>query len=216
MRITSLVSFALLPRLSQANELFVNQTATVCGMGLELEQTWAVSTYLQYTDLKIISQQDCAKYFGVVDPKILCAKSPTTLASACSGLVWVDVALKLNVTKYFSGDSGSPLTIREGINAVIIGVVSFGAGSGCDLGKIVKIQNELNFYDKSFRISRWVCQSGATTWLHQALHRNHDSSLIFELVVHRHSSRIQWQIFNCQRACKLFPNENTIKSTAIN
>lgn len=73
------------------------------------------------------------------------------------------MALKLNVTKYFSGDSGSPLTIREGINAVIIGVVSFGAGSGCDLGKTVKIQNELNFYDKSFRISRWVCQSSATT-----------------------------------------------------
>lgn len=204
MQITSLVSFALLPRLSQANELFVNQMATVCGMGLELEQTWAVSTYLQFTDLKIISQQDCAKYFGAVDPKILCAKSPTTLASSCAGLVWVDVALKLNVTKYFSGDSGSPLVIKEGINAVIIGVVSFGAGSGCNLGKTVKIQKRAQLYDKSFRISRWVCQSDATTRLHQALHRNH-TSLILELVVHRHSLRIQWQIFNCQRPCKSSP-----------
>lgn len=36
------------------------------------------------------------------------------------------------------GDSGSPLAIKEEGNFVIIGLVSFGAANGCDLGKSTK------------------------------------------------------------------------------
>lgn len=41
------------------------------------------------------------------------------------------------------GDSGSPLAIKEEGNFVIIGLVSFGAANGCDLGKSTKKRGNL-------------------------------------------------------------------------
>jgi len=115
-RVTSLVKPALLPRSSERNKLYVNSMATLCGMGLENQKTYTVSTYLKYAELEVMAQADCNKYYGTVDPRMLCAKSPVSYASSCPG------------------DSGSPLIVKDNGSPVIIGTVSFGAASGCDLG----------------------------------------------------------------------------------
>jgi len=114
--VTALVRPALLPRLADRNNMYADRIATVCGMGIENQQTNAVSTYLMYTNLKIMSQLECRPYYGDVAISMMCAKATDSLASTCPG------------------DSGSPLTIMEDGNPVIIGIVSFGAASGCDLG----------------------------------------------------------------------------------
>lgn len=84
-QLTSLVKPAFLPRRLQKSELFENQLATVCGFGVEDQNTGAISTYLKYTELTIMTQKDCTPYFGNVDIRILCAKSTKSLASTCPG-----------------------------------------------------------------------------------------------------------------------------------
>lgn len=88
-QLTSLVKTALLPRISQKNELFENHLATVCGFGVENQQTGEISTFLKFTELKILSQNDCKPYFGNVDIRILCAKSMNSLSSTCPGKSFV-------------------------------------------------------------------------------------------------------------------------------
>lgn len=43
------------------------------------------------------------------------------------------------MTMLYSGDSGSPLVVYENNQPVLVGLVSFGAAAGCDLGKIFLI-----------------------------------------------------------------------------
>lgn len=51
---------------------------------------------------------------------------------------WEDVLMLLSCRSliFVLGDSGSPLIIRDNGLAVLVGVVSFGAASGCDLGEL--------------------------------------------------------------------------------
>jgi chymotrypsin len=106
---------AFLPRASEREELFVNREAEVCGLGIEEEGI--ISSNLKFTKLKILSQNDCRPFYGIVDPKIMCAKSTDSNASTCKG------------------DSGSPLIVKDGDLTVVVGVVSFGTAFGCDIGK---------------------------------------------------------------------------------
>jgi len=116
--VTKAVAPVELPRLSQTTAMFINQTATVCGLGIENTNGNTVSQYLQYTSLRVMSNKECASYFGTLDDPIMCAiSSDNGLGSSCNG------------------DSGSPLVVKEnGVN-VFAGVVSFGAASGCDKGE---------------------------------------------------------------------------------
>lgn len=118
-RITSLVQPALLPRSSERNKLYVNSMATICGMGIENQKTLTISTYLKFAELRVIAQADCSKYYGKVEARVLCAKSPISNASSCPG------------------DGGSALIVKEDGLPVIIGIHSFGALRGCDLGKFI-------------------------------------------------------------------------------
>jgi chymotrypsin len=113
---TNTVNIALLPRASQRNELYAEKVAKVCGMGIEEDGT--ISSNLKFTALKILSQNDCRPFYGIVDPKIMCAKSTNSNASTCNG------------------DSGSPLSVKDGTLSVIVGVVSFGTAFGCNIGKL--------------------------------------------------------------------------------
>ncbi len=68
--------------------------------------------------MRVISNTVCMNTFGgqVVVPHVLCA---TGMHSANQG--------------HCGGDSGGPLTIVEAGVSTQIGIVSFGAASGCDL-----------------------------------------------------------------------------------
>lgn len=85
-KLTDAVQPLLLPRLSLLNNALVNEVATVCGMGVENQQTYATSNVLRYTQLRIMSQTECSKYYGLVDATRMCAIHQTSLSSTCPGL----------------------------------------------------------------------------------------------------------------------------------
>lgn len=117
---TRLVKPALLPLYIEKTEQYINRMATVGGFGND--QAGLVSSTLKFTDLKIMSNNACTPYFGIIDKLVLCAKSTGSLASTCPG------------------DSGSVLVLKESGLPVVVGVVSFGIAIGCDLGKFQNLR----------------------------------------------------------------------------
>jgi Trypsin len=87
-RVTSLTKPAILPPSAQ---LFTNQAVTACGLGIENQQLNLVSSYLQFTKLKVLANVDAAKYYGdkSVDENVMCtagnSETGNELASTCSG-----------------------------------------------------------------------------------------------------------------------------------
>lgn len=87
-RVTSLTKPAVLPPLTQ---LFTNQAVTACGLGIENQQLNLVSSYLQFTKLKVLPNVDAAKYYGdiAVDENVMCtignSETGNEFASTCSG-----------------------------------------------------------------------------------------------------------------------------------
>lgn len=116
-RVTNVVKPALLPRYVEKNEQFANRMVTISGFGID--QSGYPSSYLKYTDLKVLTHSACLPYFGIVSSNVLCAKSTDSMASTCPG------------------DSGSPLVLKETGTPVIIGVVSYGHAIGCDKGELL-------------------------------------------------------------------------------
>lgn len=114
-RTTNLVKPALLPRYVERNEQYANRMAIVSGFGID--QSGNPSSTLKFVELKILSQNACVPYFGVIDKGVLCAKSTSSLAATCPG------------------DSGSSLALKESGTPVIVGVVSYGHAIGCDKGE---------------------------------------------------------------------------------
>ncbi|CAO1361136.1 unnamed protein product [Diamesa hyperborea] len=116
-KFTSFVNYIRLPTVTQALTKFVDNIATVSGYGVTNTKTNTLSDYLQFTSLKIITNEECALTFGSVDPLILCAVGyPNPKSSSCPG------------------DSGSPLVVYENGTPTLVGIVSYGAAPGCDLG----------------------------------------------------------------------------------
>ena len=112
-KFTSFVNYVQLPTLTQALKKFVDYVATVSGYGIMNTKTNALSDYLQFTTLKIISNAECAITYGTVDPLVLCAVGyPNPKSSSCPG------------------DSGSPLVVYEDGTPTLVGIVSYGAANG--------------------------------------------------------------------------------------
>lgn len=88
-RVTSLTKPALLP--PSAFELFTNQAVTACGLGLENQQTNTVSSYLQFTNLKVLPNVEAERIFGsgAVNENVMCTIGSSDVGSAqastCSG-----------------------------------------------------------------------------------------------------------------------------------
>ena len=75
-----------LPRLSQINSTLVGLVATVSGYGIENQSTKALSNFLQYTTVKIITNEECSRTFGSTDPLAFCAIGfPIPKSSTCQG-----------------------------------------------------------------------------------------------------------------------------------
>lgn len=75
-----------LPRLSQVNQTFVGMVATVSGYGIENQVMRTLSTFLKYTTVKVITNEECTRIFGFTSPLALCAVGfPNTTSSSCQG-----------------------------------------------------------------------------------------------------------------------------------
>ncbi|KDR14792.1 Brachyurin, partial [Zootermopsis nevadensis] len=105
-----------LPRREPNPPDFAGKTARVSGWGKPSDSASGITTVLNYVDLPVISNTDCAGVFGsYIVSSTLCVAAPNG-KSTCSG------------------DSGGPLVIEIDDAYTQIGVVSFGAAAGCELG----------------------------------------------------------------------------------
>lgn len=103
--------------LAGSTELFAGEVATVSGWGRISDGSTATSPHLRSATNTIITNVVCAQTFGtsVVIDSTLCTAT-TGGSGACNG------------------DSGGPLTVARANNRLLVGVVSFGAAAGCELG----------------------------------------------------------------------------------
>ncbi|XP_034133992.1 serine protease 1 isoform X3 [Drosophila guanche] len=102
-----------LPAISSSYSTYAGQTAVASGYGKTSDASNSVASHLQYADLTVIPNNDCANTFGtlIVTPRVICVGTYNGV-STCNG------------------DSGGPLAL----DGVQIGVVSFGSSAGCEIG----------------------------------------------------------------------------------
>uniref|UniRef100_A0AAG5DCK6 Peptidase S1 domain-containing protein n=1 Tax=Anopheles atroparvus TaxID=41427 RepID=A0AAG5DCK6_ANOAO len=97
--------------------LFDGLIGTVTGYGRTSDITTTFATILQFTSNPVLSNGDCIVLWNavLVEPQNVCLSGEGGRA-ACNG------------------DSGGPLTIRDGGRTLQIGITSFGSGNGCTRG----------------------------------------------------------------------------------
>lgn len=105
---TSRIQAATLPYLKR-NHPLTGAKVVATGWGANNE----LSNYnpMQYTELRVISNQECANDFDVVTNGVLCAKG-------------------LRDETVCSGDSGGPLVLKN--TQTVVGITSFGPADGCE------------------------------------------------------------------------------------
>lgn len=115
---TPAIQSVRLPTNGQIGSTFLDAAAVVSGWGSTSHGSGA-SQLLNWADMRVISNAFCRDTYGedIVPDQVLCAIGAGGSAQNTCG-----------------GDSGSPLTILQGGVRTQIGLVSFGAASGCDLG----------------------------------------------------------------------------------
>ena len=107
-----------LPTLSQEESIFLNHRMVVSGFG-KTSDTSNVSKFLNWVNLRIILNDDCASIFGrkVVVPSIICARGwDTSNQNVCQG------------------DSGGPGAWNNHGEWIQLGIVSFVSSKGCAHG----------------------------------------------------------------------------------
>jgi len=129
-KLTPLIQTINLPPRSYASQSFEGQAVTVSGWGKPTDSSYTISPVLQYADLKVISNAQCAQEYGnIISSKIICCAAPGGL-STCNG------------------DSGGPLVKRESDGTVThIGVVSFVSSRGCGSGAPSGYDRTASFLD---------------------------------------------------------------------
>jgi len=110
---SSSVNKIALPAFATSYSSYTGQVAVASGWGLTSDSSSSVTRDLQYADLTVIENSVCQKTFGslVVTSRVICVDGS-------------------NRTSICSGDSGGPLALDD----VLIGVTSFGAKDGCEIG----------------------------------------------------------------------------------
>jgi len=79
------------------------------GWGAMVEMTNSDS--MQYTELQVISNAECAQEYDVVTAGVICAKG-------------------LKDETVCTGDSGGPLVLKD--TQMVVGITSFGPADGCE------------------------------------------------------------------------------------
>ncbi|KAH8380781.1 hypothetical protein KR200_010414, partial [Drosophila serrata] len=100
-----------LPAIASSYSTYAGQTAVASGWGLTSDSASAVTSKLQYADMKVIANSVCQQSYGsaVVTSDVICVASVDKV-STCSG------------------DSGGPLAL----DGKLIGVTSFVSSKGCE------------------------------------------------------------------------------------
>ncbi|CAB3376413.1 Hypothetical predicted protein [Cloeon dipterum] len=138
--LSTYINVIKLPPATDGEVTYAGSTATVSGFGKTSDSSSA-SPSMQFVNLTVISNLDCAKFYGtdIITSSTLCTQVPKK--STCQG------------------DSGGPLVIPDGPNSYKqIGVVSFGSASGCLAGPsgFIRVTSYLTW------ISNKIGQEGAT------------------------------------------------------
>jgi len=112
---SSRIGAVKLPARSNSYSTYDGVIAVASGWGRTSDQSNGVANNLQYVDLKVISNPECAKTYGnaIVTSSNICVATPNG-RSTCNG------------------DSGGPLVVKT--DKIQIGLTSFGAAAGCELG----------------------------------------------------------------------------------
>ncbi|KAH8380156.1 hypothetical protein KR009_009300 [Drosophila setifemur] len=110
---SSSIQTIALPARASSYSTYAGQTAVASGWGLTSDSANVVSNVLKYVSLPVITNAVCQSTFGslIVTAGTLCVSTPNG-SSTCQG------------------DSGGPLALDN----IVIGVTSFGSGSGCQAG----------------------------------------------------------------------------------
>uniref|UniRef100_A0A6P4EWS5 Collagenase n=1 Tax=Drosophila rhopaloa TaxID=1041015 RepID=A0A6P4EWS5_DRORH len=105
---TSRIQPASLPSRFRHDQ-FAGMSVVASGWGAMVEMT--NSDLMQYTELKVISNAECAQEYDVVTAGVICAKG-------------------LRDETVCTGDSGGPLVLKD--TQVVVGITSFGPADGCE------------------------------------------------------------------------------------
>ncbi|XP_017021147.1 brachyurin [Drosophila kikkawai] len=105
---TSRIQPASLPSRYRQDQ-FAGMSVVASGWGAMVEMTNSDS--MQYTELKVISNAECAQEYDVVTAGVICAKG-------------------LKDETVCTGDSGGPLVLKD--TQVVVGITSFGPADGCE------------------------------------------------------------------------------------
>lgn len=123
---TSRIKPATLPHAMKSDQ-FVGSRVVATGWGAAGETS--NSDPMQFTELRVISNTECADEFDVVTDGVLCAKG-------------------LKDETVCSGDSGGPLVLKG--TQVVVGVTSFGPADGCETnipGGFTRVTHYLDWID---------------------------------------------------------------------
>ncbi|XP_017042976.1 collagenase [Drosophila ficusphila] len=91
------------------HDQFAGMSVVASGWGAMVEMTNSDS--MQYTELKVISNAECAQEYDVVTAGVICAKG-------------------LQDETVCTGDSGGPLVLKD--TQMVVGITSFGPADGCE------------------------------------------------------------------------------------
>jgi len=95
---------------------FAGELATVSGFGRISDASGATSAFLRSVQNNVITNAQCAATFGgIIVPSTICITTAGGRGTC-------------------NGDSGGPLTVGPHGSRIQIGVVSFGAAAGCEVG----------------------------------------------------------------------------------
>ncbi|XP_016997059.2 brachyurin [Drosophila takahashii] len=105
---TSRIQPAALPSRYRQDQ-FAGMSVVASGWGAMVEMTNSDS--MQYTELQVISNGECAQEYDVVTAGVICAKG-------------------LKDETVCTGDSGGPLVLKD--TQIVVGITSFGPADGCE------------------------------------------------------------------------------------
>ncbi|KAH8270429.1 hypothetical protein KR018_009955 [Drosophila ironensis] len=109
------------------HDQFAGMSVVASGWGAMVEMTNSDS--MQYTELKVISNAECAQEYDVVSAGVICAKG-------------------LKDETVCTGDSGGPLVLKD--TQTVVGITSFGPADGCETnipGGFTRVTHYLDWID---------------------------------------------------------------------